>query len=62
LLITPIVKTNQACAENLLAQENEMIAILQSVSEYEASSTQLKIFSPQGVLIFSNQPAVLSSE
>ncbi|MFC1879173.1 META domain-containing protein, partial [Chloroflexota bacterium] len=62
LIVTPIVKTGEPCSESLITQESTLISLLGSASEYEATNTYLKVFSPDGVLNFSSQPTVPSAD
>jgi heat shock protein HslJ len=52
LTFSPLVTTQKACADNLMAQESAYLKALQSATAYQIAGGQLTIAYPDGVLVF----------
>jgi heat shock protein HslJ len=52
LTFSPLVTTQMACADNLMAQESAYLKALQSATAYQIAGGQLTIAYPDGVLLF----------
>jgi len=52
LTFSPLVVTQKACADNIMAQEGAYLQALQSATGYQIAGGQLTIAYPDGVLVF----------
>ncbi|MBA3869842.1 MAG: META domain-containing protein [Anaerolineae bacterium] len=52
LAFSPLVSTQLACADNIMAQESAYVAALQSATGYQIANGQLQITYADGVLVF----------
>ncbi|MEP6986033.1 MAG: META domain-containing protein, partial [Chloroflexota bacterium] len=52
LSFSPLVSTQLACADNIMAQESAYVAALQSATGYQIANGQLQITYADGVLVF----------